>query len=581
MVYNCCLIGYGRVGRLHYTHLVNHPNISLEVIVETPDILSVLDKDITNISLESDIEKALTNNSIDIVFVCSPTELHYEHIMLVFKHNKHVFCEKPLSDKIEHIEECYNVASEKNLILLCAFNRRFDPQLMNLNQNTHTIGDIMQVSTISRDYPYPLQSFLKISKGIYRDCAIHDVDYICWLLKDKPITVYTTGNIVKSYEEGMGELDNVLLIMEFADGKMANVQLSRISQNYDQRTFIFGKEGTLEMKNPYNDNSKPISFPERYYQSYGNELQHFLDCIEGKEDIRVTKDDCLNVHYIIDACEKSYQTGTKTTVKYGNGFRDYSNVVEAVKDNYYKARIHQTVEYVTRMRNKYLVFDKPLEVMNVFKTLDKFVDISDPDISLPNYHHGLQTAQMIRKDNYPEWLQLIGLIHDLGKIMYLWGCDEDGTSIKQQWGIVGDTFIVGCKIPDTVVFPEFNKENPDSNNPSYNTTLGIYKEHCGLDQTMCSWGHDEYLYQVLKHNKVTLPEEALYVIRYHSLYPYHNKGSYSHLVDEKDKQMFEWLKTFNQYDLYSKSDENIDTVENREYYNKLINKYLNGGKLYF
>lgn len=33
---------------------------------------------------------------------------------------------------------------------------------------------------------------------------------------------------------------------------------------------------------------------------------------------------------------------------------------------------------------------------------------------------------------------------------------------------------------------------------------------------MMSWGHDEYMYQVLKHNKTTLPEEALYMIRYAS-----------------------------------------------------------------
>ena len=109
----------------------------------------------------------------------------------------------------------------------------------------------------------------------------------------------------------------------------------------------------------------------------------------------------------------------------------------------------------------------------------------------------------------------------------------------------------------------------------------MYKAHCGLDQTMCSWGHDEYLYQVLKHNKVDLPEEALYVIRYHSLYPYHNKGSYTELLDDKDKKMFKWLKKFSEYDLYSKSDESIDTPENREYYHSLILKYLNGGKLYF
>ena len=93
-------------------------------------------------------------------------------------------------------------------------------------------------------------------------------------------------------------------------------------------------------------------------------------------------------------------------------------------------------------------------ISDVFEKLEKFVDISDPDITLPNYFHGIQTAEGIRKDNHPEWLQLVGLIHDIGKIMYLWGCDQDGTSLSEQWGIVGDTFIVGCQLPKKILYQD-------------------------------------------------------------------------------------------------------------------------------
>ena len=59
--------------------------------------------------------------------------------------------------------------------------------------------------------------------------------------------------------------------------------------------------------------------------------------------------------------------------------------------------------------------------------------------------------------------------------MFLKGCDEDGKlTIENQWGIVGDTFIVGCKIPDSVVYPEFNQENPAYDKPKYNN--GIYEK---------------------------------------------------------------------------------------------------------
>ena len=54
----------------------------------------------------------------------------------------------------------------------------------------------------------------------------------------------------------------------------------------------------------------------------------------------------------------------------------------------------------------------------------------------------------------------------------------------------------------------------------------------------------EYMYQVLTHNQCTLPEEALYIVRYHSFYPYHSSGAYTHLTDERDKKMLYWLNEF-------------------------------------
>lgn len=289
-------------------------------------------------------------------------------------------------------------------------------------------------------------------------------------------------------------------------------------------------------------------------------------------------------------------------------FRNFDDVEEAIKNNYQINRRRQTLNYTLKMKEKYLRFKHKMNINTVFEHLESFIDISDPDISLPNYYHGLQTAEAMRKDGQPEWLQLIGLIHDIGKIIYLWGCDADGTSIKQQWGIVGDTFIVGAKIPDKIVFPQFNKENPDMQHPVYSTKLGIYEEHCGLDAVHCAWGHDEYLYQVLKNCrecKINEYEEALYIIRFHSLYSYHKEGEYDHFVNEKDREMFKWLKLFNQYDLYTKTDDD-EVVKNKDnknkrkrnddgndngdqetgddtknYYQKLIDKYLNGGDLYF
>ena len=139
--------------------------------------------------------------------------------------------------------------------------------------------------------------------------------------------------------------------------------------------------------------------------------------------------------------------------------------------------------------------------------------------------------------------------------------------------MVGDTFPVGCRFSNRVVFPEFFELNPDSQDERYQTRTGIYEEGCGLDRVHLSWGHDEYLYQVVKDH---LPAEALYPIRYHSFYVGHREGAYDHLMDDRDREMFQWVRTFNPYDLYSKDENPPPVDELRPFYEELVEEYLPG-----
>ena len=158
-------------------------------------------------------------------------------------------------------------------------------------------------------------------------------------------------------------------------------------------------------------------------------------------------------------------------------------------------RENQTMEYVKRMHAKFCWFDsdgKPIErdphghmeIWEAFEAMGDYVDASDPDIDLPNVEHAFQTAEAIRAAGHPEWMQLVGLIHDLGKIIFLWGAEEDGmdgiSPAGQQWALGGDTWAVGCALPRSAVFPEFNALNADMRDDRYNTKMGIYEEHCGL-----------------------------------------------------------------------------------------------------
>ena len=246
-------------------------------------------------------------------------------------------------------------------------------------------------------------------------------------------------------------------------------------------------------------------------------------------------------------------------------FRNYEvDARPTVREFYRLNHRFQTFDFVQAKRREFLALNRrKMGVWEALEYLNTLVDDSDPDTDLSQLEHLLQTAEQIRHDGHPRWFILTGLIHDLGKMLCLYG--------EPQWAVVGDTFPVGCAYSDRIVFHQFFADNPDSREPKYQTRLGIYEEGCGLDNVCMSWGHDEYIYQVVKDH---LPQEGLYMLRYHSFYPAHKEGEYTHLMNEKDKKMFEWVRAFNPYDLYTKSHQKPNVKELRPFYEDLIAEYL-------
>ncbi len=64
----------------------------------------------------------------------------------------------------------------------------------------------------------------------------------------------------------------------------------------------------------------------------------------------------------------------------------------------------------------------------------------------------------------------------------------------------------------------------------------------------------------------------MFIIRYHSFYALHTHGAYQWLLDDADRALLPWLKRFQRFDLYSKSDRPIDVAELKPYYMGLIRK---------
>lgn len=250
----------------------------------------------------------------------------------------------------------------------------------------------------------------------------------------------------------------------------------------------------------------------------------------------------------------------------------------------------------------------------------------------------LQAAEGARLAGKPDWMQFIALIHDMGKIMFRWGTREEGQNgdaASPQFALGGDTWVMGCAIPDCTVLPHLNALNSDRSHPVYSSPLGVYssRPHCGMMSLQYAFGHDEYMYRMVLHNTVgrkaaallreqpqlsedaavaqaasacPIPVEGLAMLRLHSCYPWHKGGAYRELMSDKaykasvplvglqakmvlqcpaDQVLLDSVLEFNQFDLYTKSHARPDedpasdrSVEGlwKAYYGPLVDKFMPG-----
>ena len=300
-----------------------------------------------------------------------------------------------------------------------------------------------------------------------------------------------------------------------------------------------------------------------------------------------------------------------------SGLRNYHQTKNTVKETYSQMFEGQNLKYVLEQKEHYK--KHPQKIYNIFDLitrLEEVIDASDPDTDNAQINHAYQTAESIKSrlfkddqfidppirmlfkikewrglpdnirrlyqgkrvgDLFPHikdwsWLIVVGLIHDLGKVLHL---DEWGA--LPQWSVVGDTFPVGCSIDDSVIYPEHHGKNVDHN--TYDL-MGIYTPNCGFESLHMSWGHDEYLAMVLQKNLqyVKLPEEAIYMIRYHSFYPWHTprgkSRGYTYFADLTDWKKLPLLKILQISDLYSKSADMPDIHELKKLYTKTLSNWF-------
>jgi myo-inositol 2-dehydrogenase/D-chiro-inositol 1-dehydrogenase len=324
------LLGLGRAGSFHRESLRALPGARLCEVFDTDSGLAERVAREDGCHPAKDAASAIGAGGVDAVIVATPTRTHHEYVVAALEAGKAVLSEKPLGLDPAEIERCFEAAESRELPLLVAFQRRFDPSFGSLASAAHAgeVGELQFIRSVSRDNPVPSVDYIRTSGGIFHDCLVHDFDLICHIAKVGPEEVFSFGSSFLPEISAIDDLDNVVVSLRFPGGLLASVDASRKSvYGYDQRIEVFGSAGMLQTGNRPRTLTlqagkggvvaPPIdfSFPTRYRDAYRLELECFLECVRGEREAPVTRQDVLRTHGVADAAERSYREGQPVRIE--------------------------------------------------------------------------------------------------------------------------------------------------------------------------------------------------------------------------------------------------------------------------
>lgn len=298
-----CLVGAGRVAKVHANSLVNHvPDGKLAAIVD-PD-LDTLNATSDQFSVEkrfTSLEDALGGVDFEAVVITTPTFTHADLAVTAAQSKKHILLEKPMALNLEECDGIINVTKDNGVLLQLGFMRRFDPEFVAAYKRIASgeIGTPMMVKSLTHGpgLPPPWARDLKTSNGNLAEVNSHDWDCVRWLMNSNYERVHVEVANFKGKERGVdveNYYDNSLVNIKFESGGLGSIScVCPCDYGYDARVEIIGTKGIMqigELKGQAivvcTDRDQglitPIyrTWPQRFEWGYIREMEHFIDCIQ-------------------------------------------------------------------------------------------------------------------------------------------------------------------------------------------------------------------------------------------------------------------------------------------------------------
>ena len=315
------VIGAGMMGK---NHLKTYKNLNGFELVGVYDIFTeaaTSAAEIFGIKAFTSLEEVAT--AVDAVSVVTTSVTHAEVGEFFLNRGIHCLIEKPLAATENECLRLINAAKKNNVTLLVGHIEQFNPAVEQLHKILNNSNQICSLEARRMS----AASGRITDVDVAMDLMIHDAEIILSLVKSPVINVQASA--VRSPKSPLGK-DFITALLEFANGTTATLTASRITQsrvrtltvttdnNYIDMDFINQSIAVHSQGRMHGISQDNIPENMRYglkgsienlfimqAQPLTSELNHFANCINGKETPRISGEQALAALKVIWEVQKA------------------------------------------------------------------------------------------------------------------------------------------------------------------------------------------------------------------------------------------------------------------------------------
>ncbi|MEQ6168000.1 Gfo/Idh/MocA family oxidoreductase [Ekhidna sp. MALMAid0563] len=331
------LIGCGRIAHRHAEHIANHGNLVAVCDIDKVKVAEFSEK--YNAKGYIDHKDLLASEKVDVVSICTPNGLHFQHTIHALKGGFHVLCEKPMALDVDECGQMINQSLKANKRLFIVKQNRFNPPVAAVKNaiDQGRFGKILSVQLNcfwNRNEAYYENSWkgTKVYDGgtLFTQFS-HFIDLLYWMVGD----VKSASGLLGNYNhEGIVEFeDNGVAILEFHNGALGtiNYTINAHGKNMEGSLTIFGEKGTVKIGGQYLNELEyqniedfiieglPPGNPANNYGQYfgsmsnhGEVYKNVVDVLSGKGEIATNGFEGLKTVEVID---KIYSNSRERKIK--------------------------------------------------------------------------------------------------------------------------------------------------------------------------------------------------------------------------------------------------------------------------